>query len=77
MKKFIYSKNAQLRNLAIATIALSASSAHAEVPAWATTALTTLQTDVLSVITTVGAIIGIVFGAGIITKLVKRIGNKI
>jgi hypothetical protein len=58
-------------------VAMVASSAHADIPAWATGILTTAQADITTLATAVGAAIALVVGFSLTTKLVKRFISKV
>lgn len=67
----------KLQILASAMLFSVVGSAHADLPAAATAALTSVQTSVSDTETAVWPIIGAALVAGIVIKLVKRFAGKI
>lgn len=61
----------------LAGLALVGAQAHAELPAAATSAMTSISTGVTDAEAAAWPIIGAALAAGIIIKLVKRFANKV
>ncbi|MDP2506715.1 major coat protein [Oceanobacter sp. 3_MG-2023] len=76
MKNFV-SENRRYLAVAIGSMAVMASSAHADLPAAATTALTEIETGITDASDAAWPLIGAALAAGILIKLVKRFANKI
>lgn len=61
---------------AVAVLALASVSAHAELPAAATTALTAVQTDGLAMIDAGWPVLGAIVVGFVLMKLFKRVVSK-